>query len=115
MQRSYAAAFAPGRAWPCASKRDSPAHLGSAGRLSPPAASRRTLKIGCPGPPTCGEHRHDRQGIDMTDVSTSATAHGPEVARRDRVNDFTELAREVAESGLMRRRYGYYWTKLIAV
>ncbi|MDR6868780.1 fatty acid desaturase [Microbacterium resistens] len=31
------------------------------------------------------------------------------------VNDFTELARRVRESGLLRRRYGYYWTKLIAM
>ena len=30
-------------------------------------------------------------------------------------NDFTELSRMVTASGLMRRRYGYYWTKLIAV
>jgi fatty acid desaturase len=29
-------------------------------------------------------------------------------------SDFTELARAVRDSGLMRRRYGYYWTKLIA-
>ena len=30
-------------------------------------------------------------------------------------NEFTELARQIKDSGLMRRRYGYYWTKLIAV
>ena len=30
-------------------------------------------------------------------------------------SDFTELAAIVRGSGLMRRRYGYYWTKLIAV
>ncbi len=30
-------------------------------------------------------------------------------------SDFTELAALVRGSGLMRRRYGYYWTKLIAV
>lgn len=30
-------------------------------------------------------------------------------------SDFTELAATVRGSGLMRRRYGYYWTKLIAV
>ena len=29
--------------------------------------------------------------------------------------DFTELSRMVTASGLMRRRYGYYWTKLAAV
>jgi len=30
-------------------------------------------------------------------------------------NDFTELSQLVTTSGLMRRRYGYYWTKLLAV
>ncbi|MBM7831952.1 fatty acid desaturase [Agromyces cerinus] len=30
-------------------------------------------------------------------------------------SDFTDLARIVKSAGLMRRRYGYYWTKLIAV
>lgn len=30
-------------------------------------------------------------------------------------SDFTELAAMVRGSGLMRRRYGYYWTKLLAV
>ncbi|RXZ48320.1 fatty acid desaturase family protein [Agromyces binzhouensis] len=30
-------------------------------------------------------------------------------------SDFTDLARLVKGAGLMRRRYGYYWTKLIAV
>ncbi|MCC2032920.1 fatty acid desaturase family protein [Microbacterium allomyrinae] len=36
------------------------------------------------------------------------------VERRSRaINDFTELSRTVVASGLMRRRYGYYWTKLI--
>lgn len=29
-------------------------------------------------------------------------------------NHFTELARMVSSSGLMRRRYGYYWTRLVA-
>jgi fatty acid desaturase len=31
------------------------------------------------------------------------------------VSSFTELARIVKDAGLMRRRYGYYWTKLIGV
>jgi fatty acid desaturase len=31
------------------------------------------------------------------------------------VNAFTPLAQIMQESGLMRRRYGYYWTKLISV
>ena len=30
-------------------------------------------------------------------------------------SEFTELARRIKDAGLMRRRYGYYWTKLIAV
>ncbi|MET0734718.1 MAG: acyl-CoA desaturase [Microbacterium sp.] len=30
-------------------------------------------------------------------------------------SDFTELAAVIRGSGLMRRRYGYYWTKLLAV
>ena len=30
-------------------------------------------------------------------------------------NDFTALSALVTSSGLMRRRYGYYWTKLLAV
>ncbi len=29
--------------------------------------------------------------------------------------DFSGLAREIQESGLLRRRYGYYWAKLLAV
>lgn len=30
-------------------------------------------------------------------------------------SDFTPLAQEIRDAGLLRRRYGYYWTKLIAV
>ena len=30
-------------------------------------------------------------------------------------SEFTELARRIKDAGLMRRRYGYYWTKLIGV
>lgn len=43
---------------------------------------------------------------------------GPVVADRPAKprlpSDFTALARQVQEGGWMRRRYGYYWTKLIA-
>ena len=36
------------------------------------------------------------------------------VARTARAgNDFTDLARVIGSSGLMRRRYGYYWAKLV--
>lgn len=46
-------------------------------------------------------------GQPTTGIRTTA-------ARTDRPpNDFTGLAKVVAASGLMHRRYGYYWTKLI--
>ncbi|MGC5172249.1 fatty acid desaturase family protein [Micromonospora sp. DT81.3] len=56
----------------------------------------------------------------MTDIRTSPTAEASEPVRRQsarvpKANDFTALAHVIAESGLMRRRYGYYWTKLLAV
>jgi fatty acid desaturase len=33
--------------------------------------------------------------------------------RTTRVSDFTELANRIRASGLLRRRYGYYWAKLV--
>ena len=36
-------------------------------------------------------------------------------ARERQVSSFTALTRSVQEAGLLRRAYGYYWTKLIAV
>ncbi|WP_396655546.1 fatty acid desaturase family protein [Microbacterium sp.] len=37
-----------------------------------------------------------------------------QTARRDRgTKDYTELSRIITASGLMRRRYGYYWSKLV--
>ncbi|WP_243076285.1 acyl-CoA desaturase [Microbacterium sp. SS28] len=48
----------------------------------------------------------------MADQLTSAVR--PVVPRGERgTNDFTELAKVIGASGLMRRRYGYYWSKLI--
>ncbi|HEY0239906.1 MAG TPA: acyl-CoA desaturase [Friedmanniella sp.] len=45
-----------------------------------------------------------------TVVTSSARTHG----RAPRTtSSFTALAREVHELGLMRRRYGYYWTRLV--
>lgn len=41
-----------------------------------------------------------------------ATTRG---SARDQVRDFTELARRVRASGLMRRRHGYYWTVFLAL
>lgn len=60
----------------------------------------------------------------MTGISTSARTGSDDrgtvrstVARTTTgtKNEYTELAAGIRESGLMRRRYGYYWSKLIAV
>ena len=50
-------------------------------------------------------------------MSTVIRTHPASAASAgDRGNsEFTELARLIQASGLLRRRYGYYWTKLIAV
>lgn len=43
----------------------------------------------------------------------SATAEPPATRPRDAyVNHYTELSRQVKAAGLLRRRYGYYWTKM---
>ena len=47
------------------------------------------------------------EDVDGCSRSVSAAVAG--------YSEFTELARRVKDAGLMRRRYGYYWTKLIAV
>jgi fatty acid desaturase len=45
-------------------------------------------------------------------VTLDATAPGHTLSPRERqVSEFTALTRTVQELGLMRRRYGYYWTK----
>lgn len=36
-------------------------------------------------------------------------------ARNTGRSEYTELARRIRSDGLLRRRYGYYWTKLVAV
>jgi fatty acid desaturase len=48
------------------------------------------------------------------------TVDSPDVGRVIRTqagsaSDYTDLARMVRDTGLMRRRYGYYWTKLVSV
>lgn len=48
----------------------------------------------------------------MDTSSTSTSALAAEGSPRDRqVSEFTALTRTVQEAGLMRRRYGYYWTR----
>ena len=52
----------------------------------------------------------------MTTTSPQVEASSPiRHTREKKANDFTELSHLITESGLMRRRYGYYWTKLLAV
>jgi fatty acid desaturase len=42
------------------------------------------------------------------------TTH-PKTAATPNNSEYTELARDIRASGLLRRRYGYYWTKLAAI
>jgi fatty acid desaturase len=54
----------------------------------------------------------------MTSISAGAAASSPVRTTTPRTtpkghNDYTELSQMVVSSGLMRRRYGYYWTKLL--
>ncbi len=52
----------------------------------------------------------------MTTTSTPSDSSSPVREPRAKLaNDFTELSQIITASGLMRRRYGYYWTKLLAV
>jgi fatty acid desaturase len=52
----------------------------------------------------------------MTATSPQIEASSPvRHTREKKANDFTDLSHLIMESGLMRRRYGYYWTKLLAV
>jgi len=52
----------------------------------------------------------------MTNTSPQHAAATPVRRTHEKLaNDFTELSRAITASGLMRRRYGYYWTKLLAV
>jgi fatty acid desaturase len=45
----------------------------------------------------------------VTALTTPPPGSSP--ARERQVSDFTDLSRTVQEAGLMRRRYGYYWTQ----
>jgi fatty acid desaturase len=53
----------------------------------------------------------------MTSEITPVRSTRPKSARQNEptASEFTELARRIREVGLMRRRYGYYWTKLMLV
>ena len=51
----------------------------------------------------------------MTTTTTPRESFPSGSARERQVSSFTALTRQVQEAGLLRRAYGYYWTKLIAV
>jgi fatty acid desaturase len=56
---------------------------------------------------TSAARNPDSPGPALTELA-SLDAAGPRVRQ---VSEFAELSRRVQEAGLMRRRYGYYWTK----
>ncbi|QIG39476.1 acyl-CoA desaturase [Microbacterium sp. 4R-513] len=51
----------------------------------------------------------------MTDTLPGPSPRAVRTTTPKLPNDFTDLATIVTASGLLRRRYGYYWTKLVAV
>lgn len=52
----------------------------------------------------------------MTTTSTSRRPRPDQESPRERqVSAFTALTRQVQEAGLLRRAYGYYWTKLVGL
>ncbi|MWB99065.1 fatty acid desaturase family protein [Agromyces seonyuensis] len=54
--------------------------------------------------------------MDAIESGAATAAHGTSSQGREPPNsDFTALAQAVRAGGWMRRRYGYYWTKLSAV
>ena len=54
-------------------------------------------------------------GSAMTTIPPGRGLVADPTHAREESNDFTELSQLITESGLMRRRYVYYWTKLLAV
>lgn len=53
--------------------------------------------------------------MTVTDATSGPSAPSLRATVPKLANDFTALSHLVAASGLMRRRYGYYWAKLLAV
>jgi fatty acid desaturase len=50
-----------------------------------------------------------------TDPGSSRERRVPGSARERQVSDFTALTQQVQDAGLMRRAYGYYWSKMIGL
>src|SRR5215207_1007479 len=64
------------------------------------------------GPGTAREARVDASASDA-DAEGSARA---KVSRRERyVSEYAELSRHIQASGLLERRYAYYWSKIIGM
>jgi len=51
----------------------------------------------------------------MNAVRSTIPASGQRSPGARKPSEFTELAQTIRQSGLLRRRYGYYWTKLIGL
>ncbi|TRW46489.1 fatty acid desaturase family protein [Georgenia yuyongxinii] len=56
------------------------------------------------------------QTLDTTPTDRTPTPRrAPGSARERQVSDFTSLTQRVQDAGLMRRAYGYYWSKMIGL
>jgi hypothetical protein len=63
---------------------------------------------------TTGEHPDPGPSATLASSDAPSQSSRPTSRIRDRAgSSFTALTRSIHEMGLMRRRYGYYWTKLI--
>jgi fatty acid desaturase len=65
-------------------------------------------------PAAAPEQPASRPSATLRGADGPSRSSGPASAIRDRAgSSFTALTRSIHEMGLMRRRYGYYWAKLI--
>ena len=61
-----------------------------------------------------GGHLDPGPSVTLRSSDEPSRSDAPTSPTRDRAgSSFTALTRSIHELGLMRRRYGYYWTKLI--
>jgi hypothetical protein len=64
--------------------------------------------------PTAREHPDPGPSVTMRSSAEPSQSSAPASPIRGRAgSSFTALTRSIHEMGLMRRRYGYYWAKLI--
>src|SRR4249919_2522960 len=65
-------------------------------------------------PTATSQHPDPDQSAALRSSDEPSRSSGSTSAIRDRAgSSFTALTRSIHEMGLMRRRYGYYWAKLI--